>query len=65
VHKAAEAAAQAQREWAALPYDRRIPFGGVGESSTGSRHGGTQANLDAFTEVQWVTVRGELPQYPF
>ena len=24
-----------------------------------------QANLDAFTEVQWVAVRGELPQYPF
>ena len=22
-------------------------------------------NLDAFTEVQWVTVRGDLPQYPF
>jgi benzaldehyde dehydrogenase (NAD) len=42
-----------------------IPFGGVGESGTGSRHGGTQANLDAFTEVQWVTMRGELPQYPF
>jgi benzaldehyde dehydrogenase (NAD) len=42
-----------------------IPFGGVGESGTGSRHGGLEANLDAFTEVQWVTVRGELPAYPF
>jgi benzaldehyde dehydrogenase (NAD) len=42
-----------------------IPFGGVGESGNGSRHGGTQANLDAFTEVQWVTVRGDLPDYPF
>jgi benzaldehyde dehydrogenase (NAD) len=42
-----------------------IPFGGVGESGTGSRHGGTQANLDAFTDVQWVTVRSDLPQYPF
>lgn len=42
-----------------------IPFGGVGESGNGSRHGGTQANLDAFTEVQWVTVRGDLPAYPF
>ena len=41
-----------------------IPFGGVGESGTGSRHGGTQANLDAFTETQWVTVRGDLPAYP-
>jgi benzaldehyde dehydrogenase (NAD) len=42
-----------------------VPFGGVGESGTGSRHGGAQANLDAFAEVQWVTVRGDLPQYPF
>ncbi len=42
-----------------------IPFGGVGESGTGSRHGGTAANLDAFTDVQWVTMRRDLPQYPF
>lgn len=42
-----------------------IPFGGVGDSGTGSRHGGTAANLEAFTEQQWVTVRGELPNYPF
>lgn len=41
------------------------PFGGVGDSGTGSRHGGAQANLEAFTETQWVTVRGDLPQYPF
>jgi benzaldehyde dehydrogenase (NAD) len=42
-----------------------IPFGGVGESGTGSRAGGAQANLEAFTETQWVTLRGDLPQYPF
>jgi len=42
-----------------------VPFGGVGESGNGSRHGGSQANLDAFTEVQWVTMRGDLPRYPF
>ncbi|MFF4630056.1 aldehyde dehydrogenase family protein [Streptomyces griseorubiginosus] len=42
-----------------------IPFGGVGDSGTGSRHGGTAANLEAFTEQQWVTVRGDLPHYPF
>jgi benzaldehyde dehydrogenase (NAD) len=42
-----------------------IPFGGVGESGTGSRHGGAQANLDAFTDTQWVTVPGDLPRYPF
>jgi benzaldehyde dehydrogenase (NAD) len=42
-----------------------IPFGGVGESGTGSRSGGAEANLDAFTETQWVTLRGDLPRYPF
>ncbi|MFE7278254.1 aldehyde dehydrogenase family protein [Streptomyces sp. NPDC057623] len=42
-----------------------VPFGGLGDSGTGSRHGGTAANLEAFTEQQWVTVRGELPHYPF
>jgi benzaldehyde dehydrogenase (NAD) len=42
-----------------------IPFGGVGDSGNGSRHGGTAANLEAFTEMQWVTVRGEIPAYPF
>lgn len=42
-----------------------IPFGGVRESGTGSRHGGIEANLDAFTDTQWVTMRGDLPQYPF
>ncbi|MGW4909192.1 benzaldehyde dehydrogenase [Streptomyces sp. NPDC004270] len=42
-----------------------IPFGGVGESGNGSRHGGSVANLEAFTEQQWITVRGEIPDYPF
>jgi benzaldehyde dehydrogenase (NAD) len=42
-----------------------VPFGGVEESGTGSRHGGIEANLDAFTEVQWVTIRDDLPEYPF
>ena len=41
-----------------------IPFGGVEDSGTGARLGGAQANLDAFTDTQWVTVRGTLPQYP-
>lgn len=41
------------------------PFGGVGASGTGSRHGGAQANIEAFTETQWVTLRGDLPSYPF
>jgi benzaldehyde dehydrogenase (NAD) len=42
-----------------------IPFGGVGDSGNGSRHGGAAANLEAFTEQQWVTVRAAVPQYPF
>jgi benzaldehyde dehydrogenase (NAD) len=42
-----------------------IPFGGVGASGNGGRLGGPAANLDAFTETQWVTIRGDLPAYPF
>ena len=41
------------------------PFGGVKASGAGARLGGARANLEAFTEVQWVTVRSELPAYPF
>ncbi len=42
-----------------------IPFGGVKDSGTGARHGGAQANLDSFTDAQWVTIRRELASYPF
>lgn len=45
--------------------EANIPFGGVLDSGNGSRHGGAQANLDAFTDTQWITVRGSLPSYPF
>jgi benzaldehyde dehydrogenase (NAD) len=45
--------------------EAQVPFGGVGNSGTGSRQGGAQANLDAFTDTQWVTLRGTLPRYPF
>jgi benzaldehyde dehydrogenase (NAD) len=41
------------------------PFGGVGASGTGSRFGGPTANVEAFTETQWVTVQGQIPAYPF
>lgn len=41
------------------------PFGGVGASGTGSRFGGTTANLEAFTETQWLTMRPSIAQYPF
>jgi benzaldehyde dehydrogenase (NAD) len=42
-----------------------IPFGGVGASGNGSRIGGVQANLDAYTETQWVTAQSSLPDHPF
>ena len=42
-----------------------IPFGGVGASGNGGRPGGPRANREAFTETQWVTVRGDLPAYSF
>ncbi|MCX2923419.1 benzaldehyde dehydrogenase [Streptomyces sp. NEAU-W12] len=40
------------------------PFGGVAASGTGSRFGG-DANIEAFTDVRWTTVRGDVAQYPF
>lgn len=45
--------------------EANVPFGGVGASGTGSRFGGPAANIEAFTETRWVTVRSEPPQYPF
>lgn len=41
------------------------PFGGTGDSGTGSRFGGADANIEAFTETRWYTVQGEIPSYPF
>ena len=45
--------------------EANTPFGGVGASGTGSRHGGAQANIDAFTDTRWLTVRSQPPQFPF
>ena len=45
--------------------DPQAPFGGVGASGNGSRFGGAAANVEAFTEAQWVTVRGAIAPYPF
>lgn len=42
-----------------------VPFGGVGPSGAGSRFGGYAANIEAFTETQWVTVRPDIAPYPF
>jgi benzaldehyde dehydrogenase (NAD) len=41
------------------------PFGGVRASGTGSRFGGAAANIEAFTETRWITMRGEPAHYPF
>jgi benzaldehyde dehydrogenase (NAD) len=45
--------------------EANAPFGGVGASGTGSRLGSAAANVDAFTETRWITMRGETPTYPF
>ncbi|MBQ0902049.1 benzaldehyde dehydrogenase [Micromonospora sp. U21] len=41
------------------------PFGGTAASGTGSRFGGAAANVEAFTETQWLTVQGDITRYPF
>ena len=45
--------------------EAQAPFGGVGASGTGARFGGHEANIEAFTETQWVTMQGEIAAYPF
>jgi benzaldehyde dehydrogenase (NAD) len=40
------------------------PFGGFGASGNGTSIGGP-ANLEEFTQWQWVTVKSEAPLYPF
>lgn len=39
------------------------PFGGVGASSNGTSIGGP-ANIEEFTQWQWLTIKGEAPAYP-
>jgi benzaldehyde dehydrogenase (NAD) len=36
------------------------PFGGVGASGNGTRTGGADADIAAYTDTQWLTVRGEI-----
>jgi benzaldehyde dehydrogenase (NAD) len=38
--------------------------GGIGASGTGASFGGA-ANLEAFTDTRWVTIRGDIAPYPF
>ena len=32
---------------------------------TWARFGGHEANIEAFTETQWVTIQSEIATYPF
>ena len=41
------------------------PFGGMRLSGNGFRIGGQEANIEAFTETQWITVNRQRPTYPF
>jgi benzaldehyde dehydrogenase (NAD) len=45
--------------------DATAPFGGVRDSGTGARFGGAEANVEAFTDTRWVTMRGTPPAFPF
>ncbi|MGV2984317.1 aldehyde dehydrogenase family protein [Microbacterium sp. AGC85] len=45
--------------------EAQAPFGGVGYSGTGARFGGHEANIEAFTETQWVTMQSDIARYPF
>ncbi|MGO1532091.1 MAG: aldehyde dehydrogenase family protein, partial [Micrococcaceae bacterium] len=45
--------------------ESNAPFGGFGDSGNGSRFGGYGANIEAFTEIQWLTVRPDIAPYPF
>lgn len=40
------------------------PFGGFGASGNGTRIGGP-ANVDEFTQWQWMTIKPQAPNYPF
>jgi benzaldehyde dehydrogenase (NAD) len=45
--------------------EANVPFGGMKDSGNGSRFGGADANIEAFTETQWVTMRSSIAPYPF
>ncbi|WP_105567360.1 benzaldehyde dehydrogenase [Microbacterium halophytorum] len=45
--------------------ESQAPFGGTKSSGNGTRIGGATTNLEAFTEIQWLTVRPEIADYPF
>jgi benzaldehyde dehydrogenase (NAD) len=42
-----------------------IPFGGTKASGVGGHFGGARANLETFTDLQWITVQSDIERYPF
>jgi benzaldehyde dehydrogenase (NAD) len=44
--------------------EANVPFGGDGAYGLGGI-GGAAANIEAFTETRWITMRGERGSYPF
>ncbi|MGO2110233.1 MAG: aldehyde dehydrogenase family protein [Pseudoclavibacter sp.] len=45
--------------------EANAPFGGTKDSGNGTRIGGAAANIESFTETQWLTMRPEIAPYPF
>lgn len=45
--------------------EANAPFGGTKDSGNGGRVGGAQANVESFTETQWLTMRPDIAPYPF
>ncbi|MEW1962621.1 aldehyde dehydrogenase family protein [Microbacterium sp. NPDC077644] len=45
--------------------EAQAPFGGTRNSGTGARFGGHAANIEAFTDTQWVTMQSRIQPYPF
>lgn len=43
----------------------QAPFGGFKDSGNGTRIGGHAANIESFTETQWLTVRPDIAECPF
>ncbi|MGD3112828.1 benzaldehyde dehydrogenase [Streptomyces sp. YGL11-2] len=43
--------------------EANAPFGGMFDSGTATRFGGAHANIEAYTETRWITVRQETPAY--
>lgn len=44
--------------------EANAPFGGLGDSGTGSRTGGLHAAIESFTETRWITLRNKPATYP-